>query len=162
MCATLYYIQLCFIFNLLEIHLVPYLDYHEYFILQRLHRRDPQDNGVPAGRPLPRPAGVPQQPGAQFNSIKNGPKKALKMATKWNFEKGHMSQLKRVKNKKGPKIKMLLNWRPDVYDELPFDNPDGGPWKQGWMVTYDQREVRRPENKLKVFVVPHSHCDPGR
>ena len=41
-------------------------------------------------------------PGAQFNSIKNGPKTAPKMAPKWNFEKGHMSQLKRVKKQKGP------------------------------------------------------------
>ena len=46
---------------------------------------------------------------------------APKMAPKWYFVKEHMSQLKRVKNKKspkmhpkthpkkGPKIKMLLN-----------------------------------------------------
>lgn len=37
-----------------------------------------------------------------------------------------------------------------VYDELPFDNPDGGVWKQGWEVQYDQNEVLKPENKLKV------------
>ena len=36
-------------------------------------------------------------------ALKNGPKTAQKMAPKWNFEKGHMSQLKRVKSKKGPK-----------------------------------------------------------
>ena len=59
----------------------------------------------------------PGVPGAQFNSIKNGPKTAPKMASKWNFEKRHMSQLNRVKSKKGPKThlkkgpksKMLLN-----------------------------------------------------
>ena len=64
---------------------------------------------------------IPEKPGAQFNSIKNGLKTALKMALKWNFEKEHLSQLERVKSKrgpkmhpkthpkKGPKIKMLLN-----------------------------------------------------
>lgn len=44
----------------------------------------------------------------------------------------------------------------DVYDFLPFDNPDGGAWKQGWNV---QRE--KNEEHLDVFVIPHSHNDPG-
>ncbi|XP_028402374.1 alpha-mannosidase 2-like [Dendronephthya gigantea] len=48
-------------------------------------------------------------------------------------------------------VKML-----DVYDFLPFDNPDGGAWKQGWNV---QRE--KNEEHLDVFVIPHSHNDPG-
>lgn len=39
--------------------------------------------------------------------------------------------------------------------ELKFDNPDGGAWKQGWDV---QPEGDGP---LTVFVIPHSHCDPG-
>ncbi len=50
----------------------------------------------------------------------------------------------------------------DVYDSLPFDNPDGGPWKQGWQVEYDRMSASDPERKLTVIVMPHTHCDPGQ
>lgn len=53
-----------------------------------------------------------------------------------------------------PELQMLT-----VSEDLPFDNVEGGVWRQGFDISYSPNDWDAED--LQVFVVPHSHNDPA-
>lgn len=47
-----------------------------------------------------------------------------------------------------------------LYNDNQFKDPDGGAWKQGFEISYDKSQWT-DEDPLEVWVIPHSHNDPG-
>lgn len=49
--------------------------------------------------------------------------------------------------------------------EIKYEDVDGGAWKQGWEIKVEDFEKSHPtvpnNVPLQVYVVPHSHNDPG-
>ncbi|XP_024154787.1 alpha-mannosidase 2 isoform X3 [Oryzias melastigma] len=80
---------------------------------------------------------------------------ANKSAGSSHFQKESLPGCRLAQQKDSPASVQLL----DVYDLLPFDNPDGGAWKQGFQISYQGNEWA--EQPLELFLVPHSHNDPG-
>lgn len=48
----------------------------------------------------------------------------------------------------------------NVLNTISFMDVDGGVWKQGFDIKYSESDWTS-KSPLKVFVIPHSHDDPG-
>ncbi|XP_075238901.1 alpha-mannosidase 2-like [Convolutriloba macropyga] len=49
----------------------------------------------------------------------------------------------------------------ELYNNVSFQNIDGGVWKQGYDIKYNDVTQFTADRPLEVVVVPHSHNDPG-
>jgi hypothetical protein len=69
------------------------------------------------------------------------------------FQFPSLAQQRQLLDENGEEVIDMRIWN----DQLRFDNPDGGAWKQGW----DVQPKNRTTDRIEIFVVPHSHNDPG-
>lgn len=90
---------------------------------------------------------------ANSNNFVKGPWQQLRNRVS-NVVAASKQRLARIKGNPNQVIDMR-----EVNARLTFDNYNGGAWTQGFNV--EPVRIGKNEKPLRIFVVPHSHCDPG-